>query len=61
MERNKRIRAAIAYLERTAWGRGVFVGKMAVPAARPAQIRAGARKLVDRLSADRRRLAKAEV
>jgi len=35
------------YLERSAWGRGIYTQRWIVPAARPAQIRAGARKVLD--------------
>jgi hypothetical protein len=45
-----------SHLERTTWGRGIYIPGMVVPAARPAQIRAGARKLYDVLSAQMRRV-----
>ena len=43
------------HLERTAWGHGIYLPGMVVPAARPAQIKAGARKLYDVMSAQIRR------
>jgi hypothetical protein len=43
------------YLDRTAWGRGVYTQHLQVPGARPGQIRAGARKLYDVLKAQVRK------
>lgn len=34
-------------LERTTWSKGIYTEKLTVPGARPAQIRAGAKKLYD--------------
>lgn len=41
-------------LEHTAWGHGVYTKTYAVPGARPAQIRAGAKKLYDVIVAQQR-------
>ena len=48
------INQLIVHLERSAWGKGVFMRGKVVAGARPAQIRAGARKLYDKLWADYR-------
>jgi hypothetical protein len=42
-------------LEQSAWGRGIYIPGRVVPAARPAQIKAGARKLYDVIRANARR------
>jgi hypothetical protein len=42
------------YLQTTTWGRGIYTQHRAVPGARPGQLRAGARKLFERLRRDDR-------
>jgi len=67
--RAKNIRSILSHLERTTWGKGGVIQSthgedriVAVfPAARPAQLRAGARKLYDQLSAKIRREKKLAV
>lgn len=49
------------HLDCTTWGRGIYIPGRVVPAARPAQIRAGARKVYDQLKAQMRRDEKSEV
>lgn len=48
-------------LDCTTWGRGIYMPGRVVPAARPAQIKAGARKVYAQLKAQLRRAEKAEV
>jgi hypothetical protein len=54
-----RDRKFLAQLERrlcrSAWGKGVYTEHFQVPSARPAQIRAGAKKLYDQLIGSRKR------
>jgi hypothetical protein len=52
------LRAIERHLERTTWARGIYVEGRVVPAARPGQIRAGARKILDQRRARARRQAK---
>ena len=59
--RAQNIQQIANHLERTTWGRGIYIPGMVVPAARPAQIKAGARKLYDVIAAQVRREQKQAV
>lgn len=45
----------VTHLERSPWGKGVFVGRISVPGATIRQIHAGAGKLFDRFAREYRR------
>ena len=57
--RRQNIAIAERALERSVWGKGIYTQHLAVPAARPSQIRAGARKLYDVIQGQARKRQRA--